>query len=163
MLLLMLPKLFSLLDKDFILPNGSIRLLQFHIWNCVSVLFMLLLMLTRTYTPLYIKEQGRTFFHTMNTLIVQQHHQNIQMRSKNITLNQILATVGVNVPLHIPYVPGIASLTKISTTSTFEKHIHLHMITFIGICYLKRKKRKNWFQRGNILFHLLYLWIQIVN
>ena len=56
----------------------------------------------------------------MNYLVVQQHHQNIQMRSQNLMLNKILANVGVNVPLHIPDVSDIEYLTKISTTSTFD-------------------------------------------
>ena len=48
-------------------------------------------------------------------------------------LKQILDTVGVNAPLHIPDVPDVASLTNISTTSrpdiahppTYE---HLHRL-----------------------------------
>ena len=58
------------------------------------------------------------------------------MRTQNLMLNQILASVGVNVPLYIPDVPAIASLTKISTTSasnethppTYE-HLHRPLIT----------------------------------
>ena len=50
-------------------------------------------------------------------------------------LKQILATSGVNVPLHIPDVHDIPSLTKISTSSksdmphppTFE-YLHRHLI-----------------------------------
>ena len=71
----------------------------------------------------------------MNYLIVQQHNQNIQMRSQNLMLKQILANVGVNVPLHIPDVPDISSLTNISTNSTFDithpptyEHLHRHFI-----------------------------------
>ena len=52
----------------------------------------------------------------MNYLVVQQHHQNIQMRSQNIMLNQILASVGVNAPLHIPDVTDIEYPKNISTT-----------------------------------------------
>ena len=33
-------------------------------------------------------------------------------------LKQLLATAGVNVSLHIPYVPDISSVTDISTSST---------------------------------------------
>ena len=54
----------------------------------------------------------------MNYLVVHQHHQNVQIRSHNIMLNQLLATAGVNVSLHIPYVPDISSVTDISTSST---------------------------------------------
>ena len=54
----------------------------------------------------------------MNSLVVQQHHQNVQIRSQNIVLKQFLATAGVNVSLHIPDVPDISSVTYISTSST---------------------------------------------
>ena len=91
--------------------------------------------LSRTYTPIYIQEQGCTFVHTMNSLVVQQNHQNIQMRSQNLMLSQILATVSINAPLHIIYVPDIASLTNISTTSSADithpptyKHLHRHFL-----------------------------------
>ena len=43
----------------------------------------------------------------MNYLVVQQHHQNVQILSQNLMLKQILATAGVNVSLHIPDVPDI--------------------------------------------------------
>ena len=76
--------------------------------------------LSRTYTPVYIQEHGRTFVHAINYLVVQQHHQNIQMRSQNLMLKQILATVGNNVPLQIPDVTNIQSFTKISTNSTSD-------------------------------------------
>ena len=56
----------------------------------------------------------------MNYLIVQQHNQNIQMRSQNLMLKHILATVGVNALLHNPYVSDIAYLTNIHLTSTFD-------------------------------------------
>ena len=35
-------------------------------------------------------------------------------------LKQILSTAGVNIPLHVPDVPDISSLTNISRTSTFD-------------------------------------------
>ena len=54
----------------------------------------------------------------MHSLVVQQHHQNIQIRSQNLMLKQILATAGVNVSLHILGVPDISSVTDISTSST---------------------------------------------
>ena len=54
----------------------------------------------------------------MNSLVVQQHHQNVQIRSQNLMLKHFLATAGVNVSLHIPDVPGISSVTYISTSST---------------------------------------------
>ena len=71
----------------------------------------------------------------MNSLVVHQHHQKNQMCSHNLVLKQILATVGVNVPLHIPDIPDIESLTNISTTSksdithppTYE-HFHRHFL-----------------------------------
>ena len=57
------------------------------------------------------------------------------MRSQNIILKQILATIGVNVTLHIPDIPYIASLAKISTTSTSDiphpptyEHLHRHLL-----------------------------------
>ena len=53
-------------------------------------------------------------------MVLQQHHQNIQMRSQNLMLKQILDNVSVIVPLHIPDVPDIASLTNISKTSTSD-------------------------------------------
>ena len=54
----------------------------------------------------------------MNSLVVQQHHQNVQIHSQNLMLKQLLATAGVNVYLRIPYVPDISSVTEISTSST---------------------------------------------
>ena len=54
----------------------------------------------------------------MNNLIVKKHHQNIQMNIQNLMLKQILASVSVNVSLHILGVPDIASLTRIYTIST---------------------------------------------
>ena len=56
----------------------------------------------------------------MNSLVVQQHHQNVQIRSQNLMLKQLLATAGVNVSLHIPDVPDISSVTAISTSSTSD-------------------------------------------
>ena len=56
----------------------------------------------------------------MNSLVVQHHHQNFQIRSQNLMLKQLLATSGVNVSLHILYVPDISSITDISTSSTSE-------------------------------------------
>ena len=56
----------------------------------------------------------------MNSLVVQQHHQNFQIRSQNLMLKQLLATSGVNVSLHIPYVPDISSVADISTSSTYN-------------------------------------------
>ena len=91
--------------------------------------------LSRTYTPLYIQKQGRNFSHTMNYLVVQQHHQKIEMRGHNLMLTQIRATSDVKIHLHIPDVPDIASLTNISTTSTFYithpptyEHINRHFL-----------------------------------
>ena len=54
----------------------------------------------------------------MNSLVVQQHHQNVQIRSQNLMVKQLLATAGVNVSLHIPDIPNISSVTDISTSST---------------------------------------------
>ena len=56
----------------------------------------------------------------MNSLVVQQHHQNVQICSQNLMLKQILATAGINAPLHIPDVPDISSVTDISTGSTSD-------------------------------------------
>ena len=56
----------------------------------------------------------------MNYLIVEQHHQNIQMRNQNIMLKQILANVSVNDPVHIPDVPDVASL---------ENFLQIHYLT----------------------------------
>ena len=71
----------------------------------------------------------------MNYLVVQQHHQNVQIHSQNLMLKQILATSGVNAPLHIPYVPDISSLTNTSTSSTSDmphpptlEHLHRHLL-----------------------------------
>ena len=54
----------------------------------------------------------------MNSLVVQHHHQNVQIRSQNLMLKQLIATAGVNVSLHIPDVPDVSSVTDISTIST---------------------------------------------
>ena len=56
----------------------------------------------------------------MNSLVVQQHHQKVQIRSQNLMLKQLLATDGVNVSLQIPDVPDISSVTDISTSSTSD-------------------------------------------
>ena len=87
--------------------------------------------LSHTYTLLYIQEQVRTFVHTFNYLVVQQHHQNIQMRSQNLMLKKILANVGVNVHLHNPDVTNIAPFNFFSATSTSDithppTYEHLH-------------------------------------
>ena len=86
----------------------------------------------------------------MNYLIVQQHNQNIQMRSQNIMLKQIIASVGVNVPLHIPDVPDIASIKNISTnstsnvtyTTTYER-LNRHFLP-------EKELKKKWFHSRNI-------------
>ena len=52
MLLLMLPTLLSLLDKDFMLLYGSIWSLQFHSWNCGNLIYMLLHMIPKHFSPL---------------------------------------------------------------------------------------------------------------
>ena len=54
----------------------------------------------------------------MNSLVVQQHYQNVQIHSQNLMLKQLLATAGVNVFLRIPDVYDISSVTDISTSST---------------------------------------------
>ena len=71
----------------------------------------------------------------MNYLVAQQHHQNVQSFSQNLMLKQILATSGVNAPIHIPYVPDISSLTNISTSSTSDmphpptfEHLHRRLL-----------------------------------
>ena len=86
----------------------------------------------------------------MNSLVVYQHHQNVQIRSQNIMLKQILATVGVNVPLQILDVPDIPYLTNISTTSTSDmpnpptyEQLHRHLQP-------KNMKRTNWFHTRKI-------------
>ena len=71
----------------------------------------------------------------MNSLVVQQHHQNVQIRSQNLMLKELLATACVNVSLHIPDVPDISSVTDISTSSTSDilhpptfEHLHRHLL-----------------------------------
>ena len=71
----------------------------------------------------------------MNSLVVHQHHQNVQIRSHNLMLKELRATVGVNVSLHIPDVPDISSVTKISTSSTSDiphpptfEHLHRRLL-----------------------------------
>ena len=71
----------------------------------------------------------------MNYMVVQQHHQNVQIRSKNLMLKQILVTSGVNVSLHIPDVTFIPYLINISTSSTSDiphpttfEHLHRHFL-----------------------------------
>ena len=71
----------------------------------------------------------------MNSLVVQQHHQNVQIHSQNLMLKQILVTSGVNVPLHIPDVPYILYITNISTSSTSDiphtptfEHLHRNFL-----------------------------------
>ena len=78
----------------------------------------------------------------MNYLVVQQHHQNVQIRSQNLMLKQLLATAGFNVSLHIPYVPDISSVTDISTSSTSNMP---HPLTFehLPMHSLPKKDGKN--------------------
>ena len=140
MFLLMHTKVSLLLYKDLMLLFGSIRLLQLHFWNCVKHSFYASYnhaksFLPRKCTPLYFQEQGHTFVHTLNSLVVQEHHQNVQICSQNILLKQILANVSVIVPLHIPVGPYIASPTNISTTSTSDmphpptyEHLHRYLL-----------------------------------
>ena len=78
----------------------------------------------------------------MNYLVVLQRHQNIQMRIQNLMLNQIRATVGVNVLLQIPDVPDFASLTNISTTSTSDM-THPHMYEHLNRHFLQEKEGNN--------------------
>ena len=54
MLLLMLPTLFSLIDKYFMLNVGRIRYLRLQSWNCGSVIYTLLLMIP---TPFYLLDK----------------------------------------------------------------------------------------------------------
>ena len=83
-------------------------------------------------------------------MVVHQHHQNIQIISQNIMLNQIISSVDINVPLHIQDVPDILSRTNISTTSTSNithppKYERLHRN------WLPEKElNKNWFHTRNI-------------
>ena len=91
--------------------------------------------LPRTCTHLYFQEQGRSFAHTMNFLVVQQHHKNVQIRSHNLTFKQILSTVGVNVPLQNTEDPDITSLTNSSSRSTSDmpypptfEHLNMHLL-----------------------------------
>ena len=42
------------------------------------------------------------------------------MRTQDLVLKQTIASVGVNVPLHIPDVTDIPSLPKIYTTSEYS-------------------------------------------
>ena len=93
-------------------------ILQLKVWkrNCYASSYANNNFLSTSYTPLYIYEHVSTFVHTMNYLVVKQHYQNIQIHSHNILLKQILASAGVNVPLNIPNIPNIESLTIISTT-----------------------------------------------
>ena len=119
-----------------------------HIFNASSHTSKLFL--SHTYNTLYIQEQGCTFVHTMNSLVVQQHHQNIQMLSHNLMLKKILANVSVNVPRQIPDVTDIVYLTKFSTTSTSDithpptyEHLHRHLLP-------EKEGNKNWFHTRNI-------------
>ena len=43
------------------------------------------------------------------------------MRSQDLMLKKILTSIGVSALIHIPYVPDMSSLTKISTTSTSNR------------------------------------------
>ena len=81
----------------------------------------------------------------MSSLVEQQHHQNIQMRSQNLILRKILVSVSVNVPIHIPDVPDISSLTKVTTTSTSNithspvcDFLHSHLVP-------ANEEKKIWF------------------
>ena len=56
----------------------------------------------------------------MNYLVVHEHHQDIQMCSHNVMLKKILASAGVNIPIHNPDGPDIAYLTSIYKKSTSD-------------------------------------------
>ena len=59
----------------------------------------------------------------------------------NLMLNQIRASAGVNVTLRITDVTDIASHTNtFLLLHNLTKKIHLHIITFIGLFYLKGSK-----------------------
>ena len=71
----------------------------------------------------------------MNSVVVQQHHQKVQICSQNLMLKQLLSTAGVNLSLHIPDVSDISSVTDISTTSTSDmphpptfEHLNSHLL-----------------------------------
>ena len=71
----------------------------------------------------------------MNSLVVQQHHQNVQICSQNLMLKKILATAVVNFPLQIKDVPVISYLKNIPTSSTSDmphpptfKHLHRNLL-----------------------------------
>ena len=53
------------------------------------------------------------------------------MRTQNIMLKHVISSIGVTVPLHLPNVPDIPSITYISTTSAYNEihpttYEHLH-------------------------------------
>ena len=57
------------------------------------------------------------------------------MRTQDLVLKQTIASVGVNVPLHIPDVTDIEYPTKMSTTSTYDithpptyERLHRHFL-----------------------------------
>ena len=83
---------------------------------------------------LFLHTHFYTFGHNINSLDVHQQHQKIHFLTNNIRLKQILASDGVNAPLHIPDITDILSLKKILQLQHLKRHTHLHMITFIGLC-----------------------------
>ena len=113
---LILPKLSSILDTYYVLPCGRNKYLWKEVKESESVMFMIIFLsyfsnaadktdqLLFYHKHCYLfKENGRT----IPSFVVQKHHKNMQICHHNIMLNQILATMGDSVTIHIPYVPNI--------------------------------------------------------
>ena len=67
MILLMFPTIFSLLDKDLILPFGWIIYLLLHSWNCGGVVYMLLLIIPYHFSLLHVGFILPIWIHVINS------------------------------------------------------------------------------------------------
>ena len=72
------------------------------------------------------------------------------MCTQNLILKKILAYIGVNVPIQIPYIPDIQSLTNISTTLAYNE---THPPTYEHLCrpsITQNESKKKLFHTRNI-------------
>ena len=145
---------------------GHIRLLLWHIWICVSILLIILLMLPTViflvHTILYIFRNRvillfilwiiwlySTIIKTFKCVV------RISCWSKYELLLVLMSLYTFRMFLILHLFQKFLQLLHLAWQT------HLCMSTSIGIFYGKRKEITNWFHTRNIWCHLLQLWIQI--
>ena len=78
----------------------------------------------------------------MKYLVLQHHHQNIQMLTHNNTLKYMIPYTGVTVTVHTSDDPDIPYLTKMSTTSA-SNETHQPIYGYLNRPLLIQNKLKN--------------------